>query len=177
MRIALIVAMARNRVIGSDNRLPWHLPADMKRFRLLTLGKPVIMGRRTFESIGKALPGRTNIVLTRRDDFRPPDMVQVVPGLDSALQLAREIAARDGVDECMVIGGGELYAASLPIATRIYLTLIDADVPGDTLFPEIHSPEWIERSREDGGLDPDTGLKYSYLVLERNVTPDVANGG
>ena len=168
MRVALIVAMARNRVIGRDNQLPWRLPGDLRHFRALTLGKPVIMGRRTFESIGKALPGRTNIVLSRHRDFRPPDSVHVVPDFDSALRLAREITERDAVEECMVIGGSDVYSLFLPIAARIYLTLIDADVEGDTLFPEFSATDWVEQSRESGGLDADSALKYFFIVLERN---------
>jgi dihydrofolate reductase len=168
MRIALIAAMTRKRVIGRDNRLPWHLPGDLRHFRELTLGKPVIMGRLTFESIGKALPGRTNIVISRRRDLVVPADVTLVSDTDAALKLAQAVAVRDGADECMVIGGGTIYAAFLERAQRIYVTWVDADIPGDTVFPEWDVAQWKEISQTPGGIDPVSGLQYSYAVLERN---------
>jgi dihydrofolate reductase len=167
MRIALIVAMTRNRVIGHGNRLPWHLPGDLRHFRELTLGKPVIMGRLTFQSIGKALPGRTNIVISRRRDLVIPGVI-VVSDVDAALEVAQKAAMRDGVDECMVIGGGTIYAALLERAQRIYVTWVDADIHGDTVFPQWDVAQWTEISHTPGGIDPDSGLQYSYAVLERN---------
>jgi dihydrofolate reductase len=168
MRIALIVAMTRGRVIGRDNRLPWHLPGDLRHFRELTLGKPVIMGRLTFESIGKALPGRTNIVISRRRDYVVPADVTLASDIDTALELAQAAARRDGVDECMVIGGGTVYAACLQRAQRIYVTWVEADLPGDTVFPPWDAAKWKEISQTPGGVDPISGLQYSYAVLERN---------
>lgn len=135
MNIALIWAMARNRVIGKDNRLPWHLPADLRHFKATTLGAPMIMGRRTFESIGRPLPGRANIVLTSSE---PPwqDKVILARTMDEAIEQARKIAQRDNLARCFVAGGSAVYAAALPMADELYITTIDADVVGDTLFPE-----------------------------------------
>ncbi len=135
MRIALIVAAAENGVIGQRGRLPWRQSTDLKRFRALTLGKPVVMGRRTFETLGRPLDGRDNIVVTRDSDFRPAGAT-TAPSLDEALAIAEECADMRAVDEIMVIGGGQIYAAALPLADRIYLTLVHARPEGDTLFPE-----------------------------------------
>ena len=132
--VTLIAAMARNRVIGRDNALPWHLSEDLRRFRALTLGKAVLMGRRTFESIGRALPGRDNLVLTRGAALHAPGC-RVFTRLDAAL-----LAAGEG--ELMVIGGADLYAQTIAMATRMHLTLVDADVPGDTCFPAFDPHEW-----------------------------------
>ncbi len=141
MHIALIVAMAENGVIGRDNRLPWHLPADLRHFKRLTLGKPVIMGRKTFESIGRPLPGRTNIVLTRQPGFAPAG-VRVAASLDAALAMAEAQARADGVDEVMVIGGAAVYAEALPRADRLYLTRVQLAVDGDARFPEPDPASW-----------------------------------
>ncbi|MGZ8217149.1 dihydrofolate reductase [Methylomagnum sp.] len=159
MKLALIVAMGENRVIGVDNRMPWHLSADLKRFRQITLGKPVIMGRRTHESIGRPLPGRKNIVLTTDRNYAAAGCT-VVHGLDEAL---REAVG----DEAMVIGGSALYGEFLPRAERLYLTLIHRAFDGDTFFPEFDWNDWREMAREDVAADPDSGLSYSFLVLER----------
>jgi dihydrofolate reductase len=167
MRISLVVAMARNRVIGRDNALPWHLPEDMRHFRALTLGKPVLMGRRTFESIGRPLPGRTSIVISRQPDPALPAEVLLARSLPDALVLAREVAARDGVGECMVIGGADIYRQCLPFADRIHLTLIERDVEGDTLFPEYAAAEWREVAREAGVSAADGDLRFSFVTLER----------
>ena len=135
MKVALIWAMARNRVIGKDNRLPWHLPADLRRFKATTLGAPMIMGRRTFESIGRPLPGRANIVLASSNPSWG-DSVILVPSLAAGIEQAQTIAQRDGLERCFVAGGSALYAAALPIADELYVTTVDADVEGDTWFPE-----------------------------------------
>lgn len=135
MRLSIIVAMDQNRVIGVDNRLPWHLPEDLKRFKALTLGHSVIMGRKTFESIGKPLPGRTNIVVTRRKDFTAKGCT-VVHSLEDAL------AAVQQDSEPFLIGGGELFELGLPRAAKIYVTRVEIRVPkGDVFFPEL-GPEW-----------------------------------
>jgi dihydrofolate reductase len=133
-RVVLVAAMAHNRVIGHEGGMPWHLPADLKHFKAVTLGHPVIMGRRTFESIGRPLPGRTNIVISRgRPDL--PEGVALAGSFEEALQgVASETA--------MVIGGGEIYRQALPHADRLELTLIDADISGDTQFPEWRPAEW-----------------------------------
>jgi dihydrofolate reductase len=142
--ITLIVAVADSGVIGRDNALPWHLPDDLKRFKRLTLGKPIVMGRKTFESIGKPLPGRQNIVLTRDTNYQR-DGVVVVHGADEALRAAA------GQAEVMVIGGAELFHRFLPIATRIHLTRVHADIAGDVRWPALDDREWqvIESERHE----------------------------
>jgi len=164
-----VVAMARNRVIGRDNALPWHLPEDLRHFRELTLGKPVIMGRLTHESIGRALPGRSNIVVSANPDFRPAPGVIRVGSIEAALAAAAGIARRDGVDECMVIGGSRIYAACLPLAQRIHLTLIEREVDGDTWFPAFDPSEWEELSRQPGASAADPDLQFCFVVLEKSA--------
>lgn len=159
MKLSVVVAMGENRVIGVDNRMPWHLPADLKRFRQITMGKPVIMGRRTHESIGRPLPGRKNIVLTTDRNYTAAGCA-VVHDLGEAL---REAAG----DEAMVIGGSALYREFLPRAERLYLTLIHRAFEGDTFFPAFDWRDWREAAREDVADDPESGLGYSFLVLER----------
>jgi len=158
--IALVAAAAQNGVIGSDNRLPWHLPADLKHFKQVTMGKPVVMGRKTFESIGRALPGRTNIVITQSRDYTAPGCL-VVNTLDQALA-----AAGDG-GEIMIIGGATLYTACLSRATRIYLTRIHHDFPGDARFPDLDLKQWREIERRDCPADDKNPYAYSFIVLER----------
>src|SRR5580658_7586797 len=139
--ISLLVAATENGVIGRDSGMPWHLPDDLKRFKALTLGKPLLMGRRTFDSIGRPLPGRTNLVLTRAGDWSVPG-VTVVPDLESALRAAA------GAPELVIAGGAQVYALALPRASRIYLTRIHAVIEGDTRMPAINLAEWIETARE-----------------------------
>lgn len=145
-RIAFIVAVADNDVIGRDGQLPWRLPTDLRHFRRLTLGKPVIMGRKTFQSIGKPLDGRDNIVLTRQAGFVAAG-VHVVATPDAAITLARRLARKRGVDEVQVIGGAEVYAALLPVADRLYLTRVHAAPDGDAHF-SLDQADWVERARE-----------------------------
>lgn len=152
--------MAENRVIGAGNRMPWHLSADLKRFRQITLGKPILMGRKTYESIGRPLPGRHNIVLTGDAHFRAPGC-SVVDSLDKALAIARE------APELMVIGGAVLYRACLPLADRLYLTLIHQAFQGDTLMPEIDWTAWREIARVDVKDDRQAGLPYSFIDYEK----------
>lgn len=155
--ISLIAAMGRNRVIGRDGGLPWRLPADLRHFRALTLGKPVIMGRRTCESLGRPLPGRTNAVVTRRFGYRAPGF-QVYPSLEEAF------AAFGAAPEVMVIGGATVYGQALAYADRIYLTLIHHDFEGDTWFPLYDASAWIETERSDhSGEDYD----YSFVTMEK----------
>ena len=141
MRIAIIVAAAENGVIGKSGTLPWRLPSDLKRFRQLTMGKPVVMGRKTFQSLPRALDGRANIVITRDALFAAAGAV-IAPTLEAALTLAKAEADRRGVDEVMVIGGGEIYAAALAFAERIYLTRVHGFAEGDTYFPGLSPAEW-----------------------------------
>ena len=159
-RIALIAAMAENGVIGRENRLPWRLPADLRRFKSVTMGKPVIMGRKTYESIGKPLPGRSNIVVTRDPDYRAPGC-QVVHSLEQALE------AGAGHTEVMVIGGAELYRQALGRAQRMYLTLVRAEVEGDTLFPDIEPQQWRELERESHRADEKNQYDYDFVILQR----------
>jgi dihydrofolate reductase len=159
--LELVVAVAENDVIGRGNRLPWHLPADLRHFKSLTLGKPVLMGRRTYVSIGKALPGRMNIVLSRSADFSADDCV-VAKTLDEARIAA---GARSAL---MVIGGAEIYRQCLPLASRIHLTLIHTQIQdGDTLFAGWRGAEWDESSRERHEADDKNGYAYSFITLER----------
>lgn len=167
MRICLIVAMSRNRVIGRDNALPWHLPEDLRHFRQLTLGKPVVMGRRTFESIGRPLPGRTNIVISASPGFVAPHGVHHARDLPGAIALAQGIAEREGADEIMVIGGAAVYLQAMEGADRIYLTLIDEDIEGDSFFPEIDCGQWVVSRRERGAGAGDARPDFAFLVLDR----------
>lgn len=161
MRIALIWAMADNRVIGAGNRLPWKLPADMRWFRRHTLGKPILMGRKTFESFGaRPLPERLNIVISRDPNYRAPGAL-VVTDIDAAL------AAAGDVPEVMIIGGASLYAQALPFADRLYVTLVHARPEGDTRFPELELENWREVQREERPADAANPHPLSFLVYER----------
>jgi dihydrofolate reductase len=159
---SLVVAMARNRVIGRDNRLPWRLPADLAYFKEVTMGHPVIMGRRTFESIGKALPGRLNIVVSRNPAFRAPGCT-VVASLGDAWRAAA------GAPEVAVIGGTSLFAEALPIADRIHLTEVQADVPGDTYFPDFDRSKWSEREVLRHSADERHPHAFRIVVLDRKA--------
>lgn len=166
--LALIVAMARNRVIGKDNQLPWHLPSDLKYFKQTTLGKPVIMGRRTFDSIGRPLPGRKNIVITRQPHWQR-EGVSTAVSLPEAIALGRSAALAGGAEELMVIGGAQIYAEALPLARRLYVTEVQAEVEGDARFPEL-STAWQEVSRESGDFDPARDdFPFDIVVLERRA--------
>lgn len=164
--MALIVAAARNHVIGCNNQLPWHLPQDLQHFKSITMGKPIIMGRKTFESIGRPLPGRTNIVITRQAAWAAPG-VQVAHSLASALTLVQGLQPADEQqnDEVMVIGGAEIYGHALPLATKVYLTRIAADIEGDAFFPELSAAEWQMISAVAGAAVGD--LAYEFQVWER----------
>ena len=158
--LSLITAMDSNRVIGKNNSLPWHLPADLAYFKQTTMGKPVIMGRKTFESIGKALPGRKNIVLTRDNNFEAPDC-EVATDIDQAMSRV------DGCVEVMLIGGASLYEQTIHSADKIYLTLIHHEFNGDTWFPEIDPEYWKLESREDCERDEKNQFAYSFLKYLR----------
>ena|SRR5690242_8488587 len=160
MLIALVVAMARNHVIGRDNALPWHLPADLKHFKSITLGKPLIMGRRTFESIGKPLPGRTNLVLTRDPDWQALGAI-AVRSIEEALSAVRDC------NEVAGIGGAEVFRLLLPLAGRIYLTRIHADIPGDTRFPPLDPLEWQVTDSVNFSADERNAHDMTFVTLER----------
>jgi dihydrofolate reductase len=171
--LELVVAVAENDVIGRGNQLPWHLPADLRHFKSLTLGKPVLMGRRTYVSIGKALPGRTNIVLSRSADFLPHDCV-VAKTLDEARMAAGAHSAASAHPALMVIGGAEIYRQCLPLASRIHLTLIHTRIQdGDTLFAGWRGAEWDESSRERHEADDKNAYAYSFITLERTGSGSV----
>jgi len=160
--ISLIAAMDLNRVIGKDNQMPWHLPADLAHFKRVTMGKPVIMGRNTFESIGRALPGRRNIVISRRPDYQA-DGCEVVHSIDAALAECQDD------EEVMIIGGGQLYDAMLPHAQRLYLTLIQVQLDGDTRFPDYTDLHWRVLDREYYEADEKNQYDLEFVTLEREA--------
>lgn len=163
MKISMIAAMAHDRVIGLDNQMPWHLPADLAHFKRVTLGKPVLMGRKTFESIGRPLPGRRNLVISRNPEYRVAG-VEVIDSVEAALAL---LAADDPVAELMVIGGGHLYAQLLPKADRLYLTRIDLAVEGDTRFPAFDEAEWVRLESESHPADEKNPHPYCFETWQR----------
>lgn len=160
MKISIIVAISSNRVIGNRNALPWHLPADLKHFKSVTMGKPMIMGRKTWTSIGRPLPGRRSIVVTRDPLFRA-EGCEIAHSLDAALKLAGP------VDEVVVIGGAQVFREALPLADRIYLTVIDHVFQGDVYFPPVDATHWREVAREEFGSDPQNLYPYRFLTYER----------
>ena len=169
MKLSLIVALAENHVIGRDNKLPWYLPNDLKYFKQVTLGKPVIMGRKTYESIGKPLPGRTNIIITRQSDYQPPganDSVKVVASLEAARELADSICLIDGQQEAMIIGGAEIYTLALALVDRMYLTEVHAEVEGDAYFPEFDRSRWNKVVGEDFAAEGANPYAYRFNVYE-----------
>lgn len=163
MTVSLVVAAAKNNVIGRGGELPWHLPDDLRHFKRLTTGKPIIMGRRTFESIGRPLPDRRNIIMTRDPDYAAAGC-DVVSSVNDALDLAG-----DGT-EVMVIGGGLVYRDFLPRADRIYLTRVQAEIEGDTHFPEIDASEWQLVSSEHHAADEKHAYAFEMMVFERRTT-------
>jgi dihydrofolate reductase len=164
--VAIIVAAASNGVIGRDNQLPWRLVGELKYFKATTLGKPVVMGRKTFDSIGRPLPGRTNIVITRNADFAA-EGVLVARSLEEALHIADGIARRDGAAEIMVIGGAQIYRQALPQTRTLYLTRVHAAIEGDAHFPEIDEAAWQCVRREDVAEAGADSPAYSLLVYQR----------
>lgn len=170
LMLSLIVAMDRNRLIGADNGLPWRLPADLRNFRAMTLGKPIVMGRRTHESLGRALPGRINIVVTRNPGFVPRGEVRVAHSLCEALAQAGD------APEVVVIGGAELYRRVLPICDRIYLTEVQGEFEGDTWFPEWDRGEWRETERVEHPATDPHGIGCSFVILERKDSGNGARG-
>ena len=166
VKLSLIVAVAENGVIGKDNDLPWKISSDLKYFKKTTMGKPIIMGRKTFQSIGRPLPGRTNIVITRDKSFAPEGVITAF-SLDMALEVGMNMALVKGVDEVMVIGGAQIYGLCLPEADRLYLTRVHGDVVGDTSFPDLNPGDWIEASCERFAAGDKDSHDYSLIVLDR----------
>ncbi|MFP3363529.1 type 3 dihydrofolate reductase [Pseudoalteromonas sp. SIMBA_148] len=159
MIISMIAAMANNRVIGLDNKMPWHLPADLQHFKKVTTGKPVIMGRKTFESIGCPLPGRRNIIITRNSEYTAQG-IEVVTTPDAALELVAT------AEEVMIIGGGNIYEQFLPKAERLYLTFIDLDVKGDTQFPDYNKvANWYVKEEQENHPDDKNLSSYKFVTL------------
>ncbi|AEE24666.1 Dihydrofolate reductase [Glaciecola sp. 4H-3-7+YE-5] len=169
-KIAMIAAMANERVIGLNNQMPWHMPADLKHFKRVTLGKPIIMGRKTYESIGRALPGRLNIVITGDQAYQLGD-ASVVHSCDQAINVATSHMQKEGVaepdQEIMVIGGGTVYQHFLPHANRLYLTFIDLDTPGDTYFPDYADDAWQEIESESNEPDEQNSYPYRFVTLAK----------
>jgi dihydrofolate reductase len=160
MKISLIAAVSANNVIGYQNRIPWHLSEDLKNFKKLTMGKPILMGRKTFDSLPRVLPGRTNVVLSKNPDYAP-EGCRVFSNVSDALSAFSECP------EIMVIGGATFYEQMLPSATKLYLTVIEEHFVGDTFFPTIDFSEWMERSRQDMKQSTEPYLTYSFRVYER----------
>ena len=163
-RVTIVAALSRNGAIGRDSRMPWHISGDLKRFKTLTLGHPVVMGRKTFESIlaatGGPLPGRDNIVVTRAKDFS-------APGCRIAHSLEEALAAASGATEVFVIGGGEIYALALPLAHRLELTEVDVEIPGDAYFPDFDRGAWREVRREAHSAEGPAGLRFDFATYDR----------
>ncbi|MDR2219131.1 MAG: dihydrofolate reductase [Methylobacillus sp.] len=159
-RLSIISAVADNRAIGLDNNLPWHLPEDLKHFRRLTMGHHIIMGRKTYESLARLLPGRTTVIVTRQPDYR-------VEGAIIVRSLQEALASCGDDKEVFVIGGAEIYQAALPLAGRLYLTEVRGEFPADAFFPEYDKTAWRETSREQHVSE--NGLAYSFVVYERRV--------
>ena len=169
MRIALIVAVADNGVIGRDGQLPWRMSSDLKRFRALTMGKPIVMGRKTWESLAKPLAGRDNIVVTRDPGFVAAGG-QIASSLDEALEIAQARAGARGVDEIMVIGGAEIYRLALPMASRVYLSRVHATPAGDAVFADLDPSRWHEVDRAAGLAGARDDYMATFLVFDRNST-------
>ncbi len=163
--VSLIVAATRNQVIGRDNQMPWHLPADLRHFKQRTLGKPIIMGRKTWESLGRPLPGRLNIVITQQA-ATAFDGAEVFSDLQAAIQRGQEWASEQGADEVMVIGGGQLYQQALCLTQRVYLTRIDLELEGDTFFPVLDAQQWqLIEAQAHPAQDQEPG--YTFEVWQR----------
>ena len=162
MTISIIAALAKNRVIGKNNKLPWNLPADLKHFKKLTLGKPIIMGQKTFESIGRPLPGRANIILSLDENFKPQGCI-VAQSIEEALKILEH------EKEIMIAGGASVYKQFLPLANKMYLTLIDANFEGDAYFPEFNWEDWEVIERIENQSDKETPYKYTFLTLQRKI--------
>lgn len=166
MKISLIAAIAENNCIGNNNKLPWYLPEDLKYFKAITSGKAIIMGRNTYDSLGKPLPNRTNIVITRNKDFSAAEGVRVVHSLDEAIKVAEAVAHIQGQDEVLVIGGAQIYTEALNRANRLYLTEVCKTVSGDAFFPDWEKSDWQEMAREKHHYEP-AALDYSFVVYDR----------
>ena len=164
MKISMIAAMAHQRVIGKDQKMPWHLPADLAFFKKTTIGSPILMGRKTYESIGRPLPGRLNLVVTRNSALKI-EGCEVVTSLDEAMAVAKEKSSKS--DEVFITGGSHLYESFLDKADRLYLTMIDANLEGDTYFPDYMQYKWQEVERIEHPADEKNSYPYSFVTLDR----------
>lgn len=164
--LVLVAAVARNGVIGADNDLVWKLPSDLKHFKAVTLGRPIVMGRKTFLSIGRPLPGRTNIVVSRDPAFRA-DGIETATSLAQAIEKGREVAASTGADAVMIVGGGEIYAQALPLADRLEITEVDLAPGGDVVFPPIDPALFEEVARVPGTRGPNDGADFVFVTHRR----------
>ena len=165
MTLSLIVAMSENRVIGRDGNIPWHVSSDLKRFKKITIGHPMIMGRKTWESLGKSLPGRTSIVLTRNADYEA-EGASVVHDLDAAIAQAPQS------DEVFVVGGADIYRLAMPRVDRMYLTVVHAAITGDTYFPDFDESLWEVREHTQHEAGERDDYPHSFLVMERRIRPE-----
>jgi dihydrofolate reductase len=165
-RFSILVAMAKNRAIGKNNALPWRLSPDLKRFKQLTMGHHIVMGRKTYESIGRLLPGRTSVIVTRQPDYRVLGAI-VVGSIAEALKVCGE--GKEMNQESFIIGGAEIYQQALGLCQRMYVTEIQQEFDGDALFPEFDPQEWREISREKHRLDEGDGMEYHFVVLDRKT--------
>jgi len=171
VQIALVVAVANNGVIGTENALPWRIPEDLRHFKKLTLGNKILMGRKTFDSIGSPLPGRTNIVITRNKTWHRQDL-DIVHTVEEGLQRAVDLSLRDGNREVMVIGGEQIYRETIRSAGRLYLTRVFADVKGDANFPTIDNDQWRETVRCECKASAPNTFDYAFTVLDRVTGPN-----
>jgi len=162
--ISLIVAKADNGVIGRDNKMPWHIPAELKHFKARTMGKPIIMGRKTFDSLGRVLPGRPHVVISR-SALSLPENCYAARSLQEAISTAQTLVEQG---EVVVIGGAEIYRQALPLVDRLYLTEVHIEPEGDTWFPELNPGDWQETEREDVPADADSAIAYSIVTYQRN---------
>ena len=169
MKISLIAAVAENGVIGIDNTLPWHLPGDLQYFKSTTMGKPMLMGRKTFESLGKPLPGRPHIVITRDKKYKLDHFQNcyVAHSVDEAMKVSQALAQENASEELIVIGGAEIYELMLPMVDRLYLTEVHASVEGDTCFPEYNKLQWSEIKRESFESSGTNPYDFSFVTFER----------
>jgi dihydrofolate reductase len=171
-KVVFVVAMGENRVIGKDNVMPWHVRSDLKRFKALTWGKPIVMGRKTFQSIGKPLPGRESIVVTSDPNFQA-EGVHIVHSLEAALERGRQLAVQLASDEIAVIGGGEIFSQMLSEAQRIHVTEVHASPDGDAFFPELDPGQWVEERRERHEAGEKDDHPFSYVDYVPRASSDV----
>lgn len=172
--VVIVVAVAKNGVIGADNALPWRLSSDLRHFKAMTFGKPVVMGRKTFESLGRPLPGRPNIVVTRKPEMAP-EGAEAQGSLSEALALAAKRAAEIGAGEIAIIGGGQIYREAMEIADRLEITEVSASPEGDTHFPEIKASVWEEVRREAGERGPKDNAEFAFVTYRRKASPSASN--